>query len=185
MKHTITTLTATAIVLACNVLFSQEQAQEENVEYEKLKVLEPIIGTWHAKSQDAGMHREYHIKYSWSDSKKIIEGEVTNRTSPADEDIAAQPFAIFARAFFVWNQQDERIERYLAFFRTGQVTVNEWIPKGNGVFAVKRLSSTSPRGTAEIQVTISNDKYTHEATNVKDADGTAQDDWGYSLDRVE
>ena len=56
-------------VLAFGSVARGQDAEDENIQYEKLKVLEPIIGTW--TFTWAG-REPTESTYSWSASKKMI-----------------------------------------------------------------------------------------------------------------
>ena len=63
-------LTISLIALVANgrTVVGQETAEQPNVEYEHLKSLEPLIGTWHGTGTDKenGMEFEFQGTFSWS-----------------------------------------------------------------------------------------------------------------------
>ena len=79
---------STTLLLAASMVVGQ--AAQPDIKYEKLKVLEPIIGTWTASgTYEAGASKwEAIASYSWSASQMAIEGEAKVRTGKVNEDIS-------------------------------------------------------------------------------------------------
>jgi hypothetical protein len=155
MKHI---MFAVAIVLSSGLSYGQE-AEEEGVEYEKLKVLEPIIGTWHATIPDRGFEA-FHT-YSWSDTKRMIVASGTQKRGkpgevPSETALSESP----RKEFIVWNHTTNCIERYLLLARAGLFHVTLLSPIGDGKFTVAVKSNTKPGtgGTPATMLTVTDDE---------------------------
>ena len=171
----------TSLLLAASIIVGQ--AEGTNVKYEKLKVLMPIIGTWQRTlpMNDKGQTWEVQKTYTWAANQKCIEGEVKFRMANTD-----QGWGTVMRQFFIWNQKTEQIEMYQINTWGGGAKVEQWIPKGNGVFTVDRISDTREKDkeTGDTTATITIEDMTTKTTNRKSADGETLEDEEFVLTRI-
>lgn len=94
-------------VLAFGSVARGQDAEDENIQYEKLKVLEPIIGTW--TFTWAG-REPTESTYAWSASKKMIVATYRARNAEPGEGPASESgYANNSWAFCVWNDKIEKI----------------------------------------------------------------------------
>ena len=176
---------STAVLMAASMVAGQ--AEEPNVEYEKLKLLMPAMGDWGGvRELPSGGTGETMITFSFLPGNKIIRHDIRNRWAKPNEDIAKKEWYTRRHALFIWNPQKKPIEEHQFDVRSGRASVVRWTPKGDGVFALDLVSSTreGEKGGGDIKMTFSSDRWTMETTNRKDPDGNALDDTEFSWSRM-
>jgi hypothetical protein len=164
--------------------FGQDDA-EENIHYERLKVLEPIIGTWSARRTDSrtGAENEQQTTYRWSATKRMIIGDSIRRDIT---DGQAGPWNEGGPRFcYVWNQYLKCIEVYAFYTMAGVAAVSRLIEKGDGEFEWSETQMTTDDWpTASITMTISDDEIVMKGRNRKSVDGEELDDLEWGMQRV-
>ncbi len=137
--------------------YAQSQ-EEENVHYEKLKVLEPILGTWTLTrtNDETGEQTEISTTYSWSAAKKMIVSTSKQRRANKGEDISTQEWGEGGpRISYLWNRTSDCIEKYWLFPQHGAAFILKVLPKSEGVFELTPIHHTSPfmPGTNTLTIT--------------------------------
>jgi hypothetical protein len=167
--------------------FGQDDA-EENIHYEKLKVLEPIIGTWSHifPNRQTGGQIEHQTTYRWVATKRMIIADSIRRDIT---DGQAGPWTEGGpRTCYVWNQNQEPpcIEVYFFGTLAGWAGVSRVLPKGDNEFELIQTHITLDLGggTANLTMTISDDEIVLMGRDRKDADGAALEDWESVSKRV-
>ena len=164
----------------CSLCYAQPQ-EEENVAYEKLKVLEPIIGTWTITrtNDETGTLHETSTTFAWADSKKMITTVSKRRQVKIGGDIATQEWTDGGpRFFYLWNLKSECIEQYFLIQGAGAGFVHGLLPKGDGVFEWKLIHAASPweSGESTVVTTITDTELRLTATNRKGPQGEDLED---------
>jgi hypothetical protein len=163
--------------------------EEENVRYERLKVLEPIIGTWASTGTDQQTRQQTETvtTYSWSPSKKMIVSASRQRQANIGEDLSTQKWNDGGpRIFFVWNSDSACIEQVCLFTGVGRATVHKVISKGEGVFELTRIHPAPSSDTNDAFVyfmTLTSTELSRGVTNPKDAQSATPDNRGWVMIR--
>lgn len=163
--------------------FGQDDA-EQNVHYERLKVLEPIIGTWYSAmpNRQTGGQIEQRTTYRWIATKRMIIADSVRREIADGE---PGPWTEGGPRFhLVWNQKLECIEIYSFATLAGWAFVERVLPKGDNEFELISTQVTVDRGTANMTMTISDEEILWKLRNRKSVDGEALDDQEVILKRV-
>jgi hypothetical protein len=176
----------TAVLMAASMVVGQ--AEEPNVAYEQLKVLEGLIGEW----EGAGLYDEDTLKwetkfaYSWVEGNKVIKGEVDSRYGAADEDTSKKEFSRERCVYFVWNAKDEQIDQYQIRLSRGRATVHVWERKEDGVFSVRPVwPLPDPERSGDTTATITRKTITMITTKRTNKDGEALKDVVVKFRKVE
>jgi hypothetical protein len=169
-----------------SVTFAQEKnaenaPAEENVHYDKLKVLEPIIGTW---ARDySSVKGEVETTFSWSPTKKMIVSTSRNRIAEPDEDIKRKEWTDGgARIFYVWNAESECIEQHAFYTSVGRAAAHKVLPKGKGVFDFVPIHP--PTSSGDMTMTITEDEIHVEIVNREGENGESLDDRHFVSKRI-
>jgi hypothetical protein len=175
-------------MLFCGFIHAQEAENEENLEYEKLKVLEPLLGTYHGTGTnlETGRVWEIHVTIAWSDSKKMLVREGTGRNAETEADLAEQEWQpLQGRMYYAWNHTANRIEHFYVRPGIGVVTINEVKHKGDKVFSYSRISTTGdPSWKSDIKAVVTKDGITYHITNRQNSAGEALEDAEWKMKRV-
>lgn len=151
-------------------VYAQEET-EENLQYEELKVLEPIIGTWTSTRQydDTGEQVETETTYVWSKTKKMILATSRQREIKDGE---VQPWMDQGpRYFYVWNGDLKCIEVYAFFANVGAAQVLKVVPQGSGAFELVRTQGTTGAEVGGFRFTIVGNEIRSLSYNRKGPDG--------------
>jgi len=145
------------VFLGSSLCYAQTQ-EEENVAYEKLKVLEPIIGTWtHIRTdKETGGQTEIATTYSWSATKKMIVSTSKQRRANKGENISAQEWGEGGpNIAYLWNYGSECLEQHWLMPQVGVVFISKVVPKDEGMFELTPIhhTSTIPLGTNILTIT--------------------------------
>jgi hypothetical protein len=179
-------LTAIVITFVCFAAYAQEDS-EENTAFEKLKVLEPMIGTWHFtwSNEETGEHGEVHTTFSWAPEKRMIVSASKLRKAQMDKDFASLPWNDGGpRIFYVWNSKAESIEEYAMFTVAGTSRTCTVTPNGDGRFDLKEIRATTDSGTYDLNYELSDNTMTIRFSNHKTSDGEPQEDREIVMSRV-
>jgi len=187
MKARITTLVA--IIVLSGIALGQEPNEEEQIQYEKLKVLEPLVGTYiiEGTNEENGTKWEWVNTIGWNGPSKsmlIIDDKI--RWANAEEDVKAKDWVITkTHHYFVWNATTQRIEYVSVWARQGTIVVNHVIPQGEGVYSMSRLSTTeSPVGNADMLVKVDDTSLEWKVIKRTTPDGAPADDMVFNWTRV-
>ena len=179
---------ALVFAVVCGSVYAQDADSPNPAEYEELKVLEPMVGTYRSEwlSANTGGEREALVTYSWSTSKKMLVAEGKIRRAEPGQDISKQPWTTFwDRRYFVWNHVAERIEMVNVNTSAGTVHVSEVKSKGAGVFSILPISSTlNDKAKADMVVTVTKEGITAKLTNRVNADGKRLEDEEHKSKRI-
>jgi hypothetical protein len=179
---------ALVFAVVCGSVYAQDADPPNPAEYEELKVLEPMVGTYRSEwsSANTGGLREMLMTFSWSSSKKMLVAEGKIRRAKPGQDISKQPWTTFrTRSYFVWNHVAKRIEMIDVNTLAGAVHVSEVKSKGAGVFSFLPVSSTlNDKAKADMVVTATEEGMTIKFTNRVNADGERLEDAEYTSKRI-
>lgn len=174
--------------LVADANYAQETAVEENAQYEKLKVLEPLVGEYRfdGQVQANGEQREWRLLFFWNKEKKMLLGESRNRRVDAGATAEEKEWNFGQRQYHVWNDREKRIESYHVRAAQGVIATREVKPMGNGVFVLELLSSTgdSVAESAQITMTATNAGIAYRLTGRKDPAGRPLEDMEFAAQRV-
>lgn len=158
---------------------AQDATRWVNPRYEKLKVLEPIIGTWTFVRTYPGSEAKSEVQttYSWSPSKGMITS--TSRTrhaadgdlSQAQEWIEGGPFV-----FFVWNEKTNRIESHGLYTLAGFADVCAVTCREDGSFESSPTHEDFDAVLSKDVMTISGNEMRVKSTNRRSPSGEALED---------
>lgn len=180
MKRMFLALTATVAGLMCLPTYAQDATEGDNLEYEKLKVLEPLIGTFHQNWTDekTGEIRESEATISWCDSKKMLVVTGRQRAAKTEDAVARQPWKAWTDIIhYYWNNVSHQIESVRVRPEEGFVTVNTITPNDNGVFVYTQIKTSSDRsGSPKLTVEATDEALTLRASGRVDAEGKPLDD---------
>ena len=175
---------------ACGALFvwagvltatcvAQDATKWVNPKYEKLKVLEPIIGTWTFVRTYPGSEAKSEVQttYSWSPSKGMITS--TSRTrhaadgdlGKAQEWIEGGPFI-----FFVWNEKTNRIESHGLYTLAGNAGVYAVTCRDDGSFESSPTHENFDTVLSKDVMTIKGNEMRIKSTNRRDPSGETLED---------
>ena len=116
MKRQVLTLIAIAATLTCGRNYAQNQEVETqtNEEYEHLKVLEPLAGTFliEGKNEETGARWEWTHTTSWiGPQRKTLKTEQRFRIADNEAALKEQEWTTgHSYHFYVWNNAEKRIE---------------------------------------------------------------------------
>lgn len=167
-------------------LRAQEQP-EENVSYEKLKVLEPLIGTWSANwtKNETGAQNEMQMTFSWAPKNRMIVSVGKARTADAGKTLDTQPWEDGGpRGFYVWNSKAGSIEQTWFFTMMGMAIHSTVMPKGNGEFEMKTFHQTGDLGTYDITMVVTENECRQKFVSRDSANGDASKDFEIVMKRV-
>ncbi len=168
--------------------YAQETEVEENAQYEKLKVLEPLVGEYRyeAPVQANGEQREWRLLIFWNKQKKMLLGESRNRRIDGSATVKEKEWNFGERQYYVWNDREGRIESFQVRPARGLVNTCEVRLMGNGVFVIKLLGSTGDPvvESAQITMTATDAGITTRYTGRKDPDGQPLEDMEFTVPRV-
>lgn len=186
MKRIAFTLTIVAVIFTCGLTYAQPAAVVPNVEYEKLKVLEPLIGTWRIETKDdeTGAIWEALITVSWSATQKMIVSDVKTRNADSDSKLGKQEFQPFQEQFFVWNPDAKRIEFINVNLLGGAVYISEAKIDANGVISYPRIRSTRGRFLTDRTDEVTDSEWTVKFYEGKSETGEALEDYELRAKRV-
>ena len=157
-------------------------------EYEELKVLDPMVGTYRMEWLSANTEGRGKClrRISWSSSKKMLVADGKIRRAEPGQDISKQPWThLRPRRYFVWNHVAERIEMVNVDTLAGAVHVSEVKSKGAGVFSFLPVSSTlNGKAKADMVVTVTKEGITAKLTNRVNADGKRLEDEEHKSKRI-
>jgi hypothetical protein len=179
--------TCVLAILAFTTIAYGQDASEENVEYEHLKVLEPLVGTWlmSGTNDEDDVDWEYKLIYSWSPSKKMLVGHGNLRWATTNDSLSEKEWEPREHRSIIWNHKKKTIEQTILHPNRGSVSVLSFTGKGNGRFAVTQESnSAAEHGTLDRMLIITGDKITINETNRKNAAGESQPDRTRTLSRL-
>jgi hypothetical protein len=189
MKHFNLALATVTAMFVCGFAHAQEAENEKNIEYEKLKVLEPMVGTYHnaGKIEETGRVWETRATIAWSDSKKMLIRELTWRAAETEAELAEQEWQPLPnRTYFAWNHSENRIERIYVLPRTGLVTISEVKHEGDNVFAYLPISNTAARvGKSDFRAVVTKEGISLEMTNRQNAEGDPLEDFVRKMKRIQ
>lgn len=157
----------------------QEAKEEENIRYEKLKALEPIIGTWSAgwTNDEKREQSEIQTTYSWSTTKKMILCVTKIRTAKTGEDLAKQDWVEGGpRYFYIWNTKSGCIEQYSLYPGIGEAAVSKVEPKGGSKFEITVIHAATDVIRGDAVVTVTQDELLTKIFNRQGDDGEKWDD---------
>jgi hypothetical protein len=187
MKKSVAALALLVTVLACSPLLAQEAEDADNVEFQKLKVLEPILGIYHwAWSNDEGEH-ESLLTISWNVSKKAMIATRQARHADTKETLSLKPWIDQEdRVYYFWNHAEDRIESVRVAPYTAEYSINEVMAEGDGEFTLKFIRSTDPsQPRATMKMVATDDSLTFKISNRKNAAGDPLEDMDFEIKRVD
>jgi hypothetical protein len=190
MKRTAIILSAVAILFARGQVIGQDEEGEPNVHHEKLKVLEPLIGSWHAEGErsNRGIKWESITSASWSDAQKMIQVQTKYRTAELDGDLAAQEWKEWGQMqFYVWNSDANRIEFYVVNRNEGEVYISQVDCGKDGVITYPRIRATAKGGFNGGQRTdkVTKQEWTSRFFGAKDQEGNESEGWELTRQKIE
>jgi hypothetical protein len=138
------------------VAFAQDASDESNENYEKLKVLEPLVGTYYTKFADEELGKwETKTTISWLDSKSILKEEVTNRIFDSDGELETQDWSDPVMNYFVWNNVTKRIEKITLMPWNGGCQISAVDIIGDGAYKHSLVRTTrNPSGWGELTARV-------------------------------
>jgi hypothetical protein len=191
MKHFNLALVTVVATTFCGFTHAQEAENETQTsrEYEKLKALEPLVGTYiiEGTNEETGVNWEWVITIDWNGPpKSMLIVEDKRRWANAEEDVKTKDWATTKnRHYFVWNNSTERIEYMNVWARRGRISVHHVIPKGEGTYSMPRLTTTeSPAGNANITVKVDESSLVWKIVDRTTPDGTREDDMVFNWKRM-
>jgi hypothetical protein len=185
MKRMIIALFAIGILLSNSICNADTPSTIGNIEYEKLKVLQPLVGTWRMVFTDeAGATREWLTKVDWSVTRKMIVARATTRTARSPNELAGQEWHEMGYAFYVWNPSAERIELFNIGTTWGSIVVSEVTPRRHGIIVYSRIRGTKRSNWLRLD-SVSYSTWTTTLTRCDDARGRRVADVTWTLERVE
>jgi hypothetical protein len=188
VKYNLLTAVLAIATIACGGLATaQEEMDSEQAEYQHLKVLEPMVGNYHAEwtNDEAGEKWETELTISWNDSKNMLIVESKNRALEPATNRPKSDWIPFLRQYFVWNHQEKRMELIDVRAWSGTVDVSEVAAKGNGVFAYSMIRTTGrPGGQGDVTMTATEHDLTAKIINIRTPDGESLDDMEFRFQRV-
>ncbi len=158
---------------------AQDATRWVNPRYEKLKVLEPIIGTWTFVRTYTGIPAKSEVQttYTWSPSKGMITS--TSRTRHAEngdlsqtqEWIEGGPFI-----FFVWNEKTNRIESHGLYTLAGFADVYAVTCREDGSFESSPTHEDFDAVLSKDVMTIKGNEMRIKSTNQRSPSGETLED---------
>lgn len=164
-----------------------QEPTEQDVSHEKLKVLEPIIGTWSATwtNDETGAQNEMQVTFSWAAKARMIVSVGKARTADAGKTLDSQPWEDGGpRGFFVWNSKAGAIEQTWFFTMMGMAIHSTITPKGNGQFEMKTFHQTGDWGTYDMTMVVTEDECRQKFVSRDSASGDASKDFEIVMKRV-
>ncbi len=126
-------VTIVAALITCGPANAQN-ADEKNLEYEKLKVLEPMVGTYHGSgtNQETGEVWEVRVTIAWSDSKKMLMSEASARGAGAEADLPTKEWETAQRReYYLWNSDEKHVEHIVVNPTRGVLQINKVTCEGD------------------------------------------------------
>jgi hypothetical protein len=172
----------------------QQDAAQPNVEYEHLKVLDTLVGTWQGKGTDpeSGVEFEFKFTVSWSPNKKLLMGDGMVRAAlPGQGNLEEQEFGPGWRTFWVWNQQEQRLEDHsfnISGPEEGIQNLSVWTMEKDGVFSIRVESSSAAgplRRPESITLVVSGDAATIVTVGATNKQGERLPTEAIAMKRVE
>ena len=118
--------TLAVAVSVWGLLHAQDTAEKSRAEYDQLKVLAPMIGSWrHEWIEDGG--GGVKIKVAWNEKKNMILIDVTTFRFDDDEDKDVE-IRRFLEEYIIWNSRSQRIECFSMNVVKGDVSQYEVKP---------------------------------------------------------
>jgi hypothetical protein len=189
MKRISFALTIVVASTVCGVANAQDAKEEANLEYEKLKMLDPMVGTYHSMGQNEETGRVWQMRttIAWSDSKRMLVHELAVRNAETEADLAKQEWQPSqVRLYNVWNHSANRIENFWVRPGIGLVTISEVKHEGDNVFSYSRISTTGdPKWKSDIKAVVNDEGITYLTTNRKNPAGEALEDTELKMKRIE
>jgi hypothetical protein len=138
-----------ASAVAMTSLCHGQAPEDENVHYDNLKVLEPMIGTWQFKfgDADAGAHGVWETSFAWTPNKRTIATMTRNRRADKGENITTKDWLTKNVGMYVWNTELGCIESYDVDQETGVAFVSKLCPTGEGAFEFEHVRASALVGT--------------------------------------
>jgi hypothetical protein len=132
---------AVLLIAVCpaSLVMGQTGRPAEGPEFEHLKVLEPLLGSF---SQETNGNFEMRRKHIWTDLKRMIVVTLERKPKDSDQDFSDTPY----REFFYWNAQDQRIEQVVVNPRAGRTETYVVTPNEDNEFDFE-LVNTSRAGS--------------------------------------
>ncbi len=191
MKRQPLTLIAIAAILTCGRNYAQNQEVETqtNEEYEHLKVLEPLVGTFliEGKNDETGQRWEWTHTTSWiGPGRKMLKIEQRSRIADNEAALKEQEWTTgHSYHFYVWNNAEKRIEYISVWGGRGVVEIKGVHSKGNGTFSMPVVSTTmSPADKYETTVTVTSDTLVWKIHDRKTFAGDPEQDLVFEWKRV-
>ncbi len=185
MKTAMVVLIAILVVTASTVGSGSQSAAIRNREYEELKVLEPLIGTWRMVFvDDGGVKREWLTTIDWSSTRKMIVGSGISRIVATSPTANGHPWHQRGYAFYVWNSVDQRIELFNVGTTWGSVVVSEVKPQERGVIAYSRIRGTTEPDWIRVD-TVTSRTWTTTLTRRDLPASSPQQSVSWTLERTE
>jgi hypothetical protein len=159
--------------------YAQPQKDEENVAYEHLKVLEPIIGTWTTSFDNnyTGWHVEIMTTYSWSPTQKMLVAKGKTRRVKIGDDSSTQEWSdLDVPEFWMWNTVSKSIERYSVVPEAGMACVDKVVSKGEGVFEIAPIHGNHFLGNYTLKMVLKDKEIHNTFANLTGPKGEKQDD---------
>lgn len=172
-----------ALFVWVGVCFATCSAQDATLwvspRYEKLKVLEPIIGSWTFVRTYAGSdaRTEVQTTYCWSPTKAMITSTSRSRhaadgdLSQAHDWIEGGPFV-----YFVWNEKTQRIESHGLYTLAGFADVYAVTCKEDGSFESSPTHEEFDAVLSKDVITIKGDEMRIKSTNQRGPSGETFED---------
>jgi hypothetical protein len=173
---------------------SQQEQAQPNVEYEHLKVLDSLVGTWQGKGTDpeSGVEFEFKFTVSWSPNQKLLMGDGMVRAAlPGQGKLEEQEFGPGWRNFWVWNQQEQRLEDHgfsISGPEEGIQNLSVWTLEKDGVFSIRVESSSAAgplRRPESITLVVSGDSATIVTVGATNQQGERLPTQAITMKRVE
>jgi hypothetical protein len=184
MKRAFVVLIAMLVVTASTVGSASETAEFRNREYEELRVLEPLIGSWRMVFvDDDGVKREWVTTIAWSSTRKMIVGSGISRIVDSSPTADGPPWHQRGYAFYVWNSVDQRIELFNVGTAWGSVVVSEVKPQERGVITYSRIRGTTETDWIRVD-TVTSRTWTTTLTRCDVPGSTPPPSVSWTLERV-
>lgn len=159
-----------------------QEAKEENIHFEQLKVLEPIIGTW--TFTWPGLEPA-ESTYAWSTGKKMVVARYRSQNAEPGKSLESElGYADNSWAFCVWNAKEKCIELHTFMPFMGTCTVSKVTPKGNGEFEIVPVRMSGNGGSYTMSWTITEKEILTRMFNRTDRQGQALEDIEIHSSRV-
>ena len=185
MKRLIFAVFGTVIAIGmCGVAWSQDA--DENPEYEKLKVLEPLIGTYYAEWSEEDGEQDTLMTFAWNSNKRALISTREGRKADTKQELRMKRWqGLQDRYYYFWNAVENRIESVGLNPTGGDCTISVVKPIAKGEYALEFVrSTTTTESRSTVQIVVTDDSLTFKITNRKDADGAPLEDVDFVGKRV-